>query len=143
MAELSVTGRRNVVFAVTAMGAFMASLDLSIVNVAFPALARSFPHSSRATLAWVITAYAIVYASLLVTSGRTADQLGRRRVFFAGLGVFSVGSALCGLAPTAELLIGGRVAQGVGAALLLPASLGLLLEVFSEQARSQAVALWA
>ncbi len=143
MGKLSATGRRNVVFAVTAMGAFMASLDLSIVNVAFPALAHSFPHSSRATLAWVITAYAIVYASLLVTSGRTADQLGRRRVFFAGLGVFSIGSALCGLAPTAELLIAGRVAQGVGAALLLPASLGLLLEVFSEQARSQAVALWA
>ena len=143
MASLTGTGRRNVVFTVTALGAFMASLDLSIVNVAFPALARSFSHSSRATLAWVITAYAIVYASLLVTSGRTADRLGRRRVFFAGLGVFSLGSALCGLAPTAELLIAGRVAQGVGAALLLPASLALLLEVFSEQDRSQAVALWA
>lgn len=143
MPQLVGVARRNLVFTVTALGAFMASLDLSIVNVAFPALTRSFSHSSRATLAWVITAYAIVYASLLVTSGRTADRLGRRRVFFAGLGVFSVGSALCGLAPTAELLIAGRVAQGVGAALLLPASLGLLLEVFSEQARSQAVALWA
>ncbi|HEX4862977.1 MAG TPA: DHA2 family efflux MFS transporter permease subunit [Acidimicrobiales bacterium] len=143
MPQLAGVARRNVVFTVTALGAFMASLDLSIVNVAFPALTRSFSHSSRATLAWVITAYAIAYASLLVTSGRTADRLGRRRVFFSGLAVFSVGSALCGMAPTAELLIAGRVAQGVGAALLLPASLGLLLEVFSEQARSQAVALWA
>ena len=133
---------RRAVFAVTALGAFMASLDLSIVNVAFPALARSFPTDSRSVLAWVITAYAIVYASLLVTAGRTADRLGRRKVFFVGLGVFSAGSALCGLAPTLPLLIAGRVAQGSGAALLLPASLGLLLEVFPGESRSQAVALW-
>ena len=139
----SATTRRNLVFAVTAMGAFMASLDLSIVNVAFPALARSFRSASRPELAWVITAYAIVYAALLVTAGRTADRLGRRKVFFIGLGVFTVGSALCGLAPSLALLIAGRTAQGVGAALLLPASLGLLLEVYSAQARSQAVALWS
>ena len=130
-------------FAVTAMGAFMASLDLSIVNVAFPALARSFRSASRADLAWVITAYAIVYAALLVTAGRTADRLGRRRVFFLGLAVFTVGSGLCGLSPSLPLLVAGRTAQGVGAALLLPASLGLLLEVFSVEARSQAVALWS
>jgi EmrB/QacA subfamily drug resistance transporter len=136
------TRRRNAVFAVTALGAFMGSLDLSIVNVAFPALARSCPTASRASLAWVITAYAIVYASLLVTAGRTADRLGRRRVFFAGLGIFTVVSALCGLAPSLALLVAGRVAQGAGAALLLPASLGLLLEVFPLSARSQAVALW-
>ena len=142
MKELSVS-RRNLVFAVTAMGAFMASLDLSIVNVAFPALERSFRSASRADLAWVITAYAIVYAALLVTAGRTADRLGRRRVFFIGLGVFTVGSALCGVAPSLPLLVAGRVGQGVGAALLLPASLGLLLEVFSQEQRSQAVALWA
>jgi EmrB/QacA subfamily drug resistance transporter len=135
--------RRRAVFAVTALGAFMASLDLSIVNVAFPALARSFASASRGELAWVITAYAIVFAALLVTAGRTADRLGRRRVFFAGLLVFSAGSGLCGLAPSLPLLVAGRAAQGVGAALLLPASLGLLLEVFSQKARSQAVALWA
>lgn len=142
-AGTTVRRRRNLVFAVTAMGAFMASLDLSIVNVAFPALARSFRSASRADLAWVITAYAIVYAALLVTAGRTADRLGRRRVFFIGLGVFTVGSALCGMAPSLPLLIAGRAAQGVGAALLLPASLGLLLEVFSAESRSQAVALWS
>ena len=130
-------------FAITALGAFMASLDLSIVNVAFPALAHSFRSASRADLAWVITAYAIVYAAFLVTAGRTADRLGRRKVFFLGLGVFTVGSGLCGLAPSLSLLIAGRTAQGLGAALLLPASLGLLLEVFSAEARSQAVALWS
>lgn len=135
-------GQRRAVFTVTALGAFMASLDLSIVNVAFPALARSFPHDSQASLAWVLTAYAIVFAALLVTAGRTADRLGRRRLFFTGLAVFTVGSALCGAAPSVALLVAGRVAQGAGAALLLPASLGLLLEVYPGPARSQAVALW-
>jgi EmrB/QacA subfamily drug resistance transporter len=139
----AVPARRTAVFAVTAIAAFMASLDLSIVNVAFPALERSFPHAPQAELAWVITAYAIVFASLLVTAGRTADRLGRRRLFFIGLAVFTAGSALCGLAPNLLALICGRVAQGTGAALLLPASLGLLLEAFSQEARAQAVALWA
>jgi EmrB/QacA subfamily drug resistance transporter len=134
--------RRRIVFLVTALGAFMASLDLSIVNVAFPALERSFPNDPRATLAWVITSYGIVFGSLLVIAGRTADRLGSRRVFFAGLTVFTVGSALCGLAPSVELLVAGRVIQGCGAAALLPASLSLLLAAFPVERRSQVVALW-
>jgi EmrB/QacA subfamily drug resistance transporter len=134
--------RRRLVFIVTALGAFMASLDLSIVNVAFPALERSFPHDSRASLAWVITGYSIVFASLLVTAGRTADRLGRRRVFFIGLVVFTLGSALCGLAPSVDLLVAGRFIQGSGAAAMLPASLGLLLGAFPAGRRSQVVALW-
>src|SRR6202050_1816750 len=89
--------RRRRVFVVTALGAFMASLDLSIVNVAFPALERSFPHDSRASLAWVITGDSTVFPSLLVAAGRSADRLGRRRLFFIGLGIFPLGSALCGL----------------------------------------------
>jgi EmrB/QacA subfamily drug resistance transporter len=131
-----------VVFLVTALGAFMASLDLSIVNVAFPALQRSFPHDSRAALAWIITGYSIVFGSLLVTAGRSADRLGRRRVFFAGLAVFSLGSALCGLAPSVSLLVAGRLIQGCGAAAMLPASLGLLLGAFPSERRSQVVAMW-
>jgi MFS family permease len=134
--------RPLVVFVVTALGAFMASLDLSIVNVAFPALQHSFPRDSRATLAWVITAYTIMFASLLVTAGRTADRLGRRRVFFTGLGVFTLGSALCALAPSVPLLIAGRVVQGVGAAAMVPSSVGLLLGAFPAERRSQIVALW-
>lgn len=133
---------RSVVFVVTALGAFMASLDLSIVNVAFPALQRSFPHDSRAALAWIITGYSIVFGSLLVTAGRSADRLGRRRVFFAGLLVFTLGSALCGAAPSVDLLVAGRVIQGAGAAALLPASLGLLLGGFPSERRSQVVAVW-
>lgn len=135
--------RRGAVFFVTALGAFMASLDLSIVNVAFPALEHSFPHDSRAALAWVITGYAIVFASLLVTGGRTADRIGKRKVFFIGLGVFTLGSALCGVAPTVPVLIVGRLVQGAGAAALLPSSLGLLLAAFGSERRSQIVALWA
>jgi EmrB/QacA subfamily drug resistance transporter len=142
MTEPTLEGRRRVVFGVTALGAFMASLDLSIVNVAFPALQRSFPYDSRATLAWVITAYTIVFASLLVTAGRTADRLGRRRIFFGGLGVFTLGSAMCALAPTVALLIAGRVVQGVGAAAMVPSSVGLLLAAFPTERRSQIVALW-
>ncbi len=120
----------------------MASLDLSIVNVAFPALEHSFPHDSRATLAWVVTGYGIVFGSMLVTAGRTADRIGSRRVFFAGLGIFCLGSALCALAPSVPLLVMGRLLQGVGAAALLPSSLGLLLGAFPRERRSQVVALW-
>ena len=141
-AEAAAVRRRTFVFFVTALGAFMASLDLSIVNVAFPALERAFPHDSRASLAWVITGYSIVFASLLVTAGRSADRLGRRRLFFIGLGVFTFGSALCGIAPSVDLLIAGRFIQGSGAAAMLPASLGLLLGAFPSERRSQIVALW-
>jgi EmrB/QacA subfamily drug resistance transporter len=137
-----VKARSSAIFVVTALGAFMASLDLSIVNVAFPALERSFPHDSRAALAWVITGYSIVFGSLLVTAGRSADRIGRKRVFFAGLAVFSLGSALCGLAPSVGLLVAGRLIQGCGAAAMLPASLGLLLGAFPTERRSQVVAMW-
>jgi EmrB/QacA subfamily drug resistance transporter len=131
------------VFLVTALGAFMASLDLSIVNVAFPALERSFPTDSRATLAWVITGYSIVFGSLLVVAGRTADRIGSRRVFFTGLGIFCAGSLLCGIAPSVDLLIAGRLVQGAGAAALVPSSLALLLAAYPLSRRSQMVALWA
>jgi EmrB/QacA subfamily drug resistance transporter len=141
-ADLITVRRRRTIFFVTALGAFMGSLDLSIVNVAFPALERAFSHDSRATLSWVLTGYAIVFGSLLVVAGRTADRLGSRRVFFFGLAVFCLGSFLCGVAPTVETLIIGRVVQGVGAAAMLPASLGLLLGAYSKERRSQVVSLW-
>jgi EmrB/QacA subfamily drug resistance transporter len=110
--------------------------------VAFPALEHAFSHDSRATLSWVLTGYAIVFGSLLVVAGRTADRLGSRRVFFFGLGVFCLGSLLCGIAPSVETLILGRIVQGTGAAAMLPASLGLLLGAYTKERRSQVVALW-
>lgn len=130
------------VFVVTALGAFMASLDLSIVNVAFPALERTFAHDSRASLAWVVTGYTIVFGALLVVAGRTADRIGSRRVFFSGLAVFTAGSTLCAIAPSVAVLVAGRLVQGAGAAAVLPASLSLLLSAFPLERRSQVVTLW-
>ena len=134
--------RSSVVFAVTALGAFMAALDLSIVNVAFPDLEASYPNASQASLAWVITAYVIVFGALLVTGGRTGDRVGRRRTFMSGLGVFVVGSFLCGIAPSVPVLIASRVLQGAGAAFLVPASVALLIGAYPPERRTQMVALW-
>jgi len=142
-AETSRVGSRpSVVFTVTALGAFMAALDLSIVNVAFPDLEASYPHASQASLAWVITAYSIVFGALLVTGGRTGDRIGRRRTFTLGLGVFVTGSFLCGIAPNVAALVASRVLQGAGAALLVPASVALLIGSYPPERRTQMVALW-
>ena len=135
--------RTTAIFVVTALGAFMASLDLSIVNIAFPSLQRSFPLDSLGTISWVITGYAITFGALLVVAGRAADRLGARRVFFLGLGVFCAASALCGVAPSLLLLIAGRAVQGLGAAAMLPASLGLLLASVPLAKRTVTVAKWA
>jgi len=99
-------------------------------RIAFPAITAAFPSATRAALSWVLNAYAIVFAALLITAGRLADQLGRRRVFLAGLGIFAATSAACGLAPTLPILVAGRALQAVGAALLVPTSLALLLAEF-------------
>ena len=130
------------VFAVTVSAAFIVALDLSIVNVAFPSIRESFPDVSTAALSWVLAAYSVVFGALLLGAGRIADRSGRRRIFLLGLAVFSLGSLLCGIAPSAWLLIGGRALQAVGAALLMPASLALLLTATAPAARPQAVAMW-
>src|SRR3984893_16942106 len=130
------------VFAVTALGSFMAASDLSIVNVAFPNLEASYPDASQATLAWVITAYSIVFGALLVTGGRTGDRFGRRRIFMTGTGIFLAGSFLCGVAPNVPMLVASRAAQGVGAAFLVPASVALFIGAYPAERRTQMVALW-
>ncbi|HEX6023770.1 MAG TPA: DHA2 family efflux MFS transporter permease subunit [Solirubrobacter sp.] len=135
--------RRWQVLLVTAVAVFMAFLDVTIVNVAFPSIGEAFPDASLASLSWVLNAYNIVFAALLVPAGRLADLLGRRRLFFWGLGTFMVASALCGLAPSVEVLVAARVLQAAGAAVLVPTSLGLLLPEFPVERRATAVALWA
>src|SRR5688500_6009167 len=130
------------VFLVAVAGAFVVALDLSIVNVAFPSIEGSFPEASKATLSWVLSAYSVVFGALLLGAGRIADRSGRRRWFLRGLVVFTIGSLVCGLAPSAGLLIGGRVVQAVGAALLMPASLALLLDATPASLRAPAVAMW-
>src|SRR3954454_8220859 len=134
--------RRWKVLLVTGVAVFMAFLDVTIVNVAFPSIKGAFPATSLAGLSWVLNAYNIVFAALLVPAGRLADLLGRRRIFFVGMGLFLAASALCGLAPSAEALIGARVLQAAGAALLVPTSLGLLLPEFPPERRATATALW-
>src|SRR3954469_6145183 len=134
--------RRWKVLLVTGVAVFMAFLDVTIVNIAFPSIQEAFPDASPASLSWVLNAYNIVFAALLVPAGRLADLVGRRRIFFVGMGLFVAASALCGLAPSAEVLIGARALQAVGAALLVPTSLGLLLPEFPPERRATATALW-
>lgn len=130
------------VLAVTALGAFVAFLDVTIVNIAFPAITAEFSAASLAGLSWVITAYNIVFAALLIPAGRLADQFGRRRVFLSGLVLFALASAACALAPNVEVLVGARVVQAVAAALLAPSSLALLLPAFPPERRGTVVGIW-
>ena len=126
----------------TSLAVFMVCLDITIVNVAFPSIEHTFGTTSRATLSWVLSAYNITYAALLLTAGRLADLYGHRRAFFAGLGVFTGASVLCALAPSAPILIAARVLQAVGGALLGPSTLALLLAEFPVERRSMAVGVW-
>jgi EmrB/QacA subfamily drug resistance transporter len=131
------------VLVIVSVATFVASLDLFIVNIAFPSIQRDFSGTSDATLSWVLSGYAIVTAALLVPAGRVADLLGRKRLFIAGLGIFVVASALCAAAPGAGWLIAARVVQAAGGAILMPASLALLLAEFPPQERPLAVAVWS
>src|SRR4051794_13033091 len=135
--------RRGRVAAIVSVGVFVASLDLFIVNIAFPDLQRDFGGTRLATLSWVLNAYAIVFAALLVPAGRWADRLGRKRAFLGGLALFTLASAACAAAPTVGVLVAARAVQAAGAALLMPASLGLLLPEFPAEKRGVALGLWA
>lgn len=135
--------RRWKVTAVVLVGVFMASLDLFIVNIAFPAIERRFHGSDLSSLSWVLNAYTIAFAALLVPAGRWSDRLGRRRGFLGGLAVFVAASAACAFAPSVGALIAARAVQATGAALMLPSSLGLLLPEFPPSRRAGAIGLWA
>ena len=131
------------VVGVLALAVFMSSLDLFIVNLAFPYISRQYPGTSLSSLSWVLNAYTIVFAAVLVPAGRWADRIGRRRVFVAGLIGFSVGSVLCGLAPGVNLLIAARVVQAAGAGAMVPASLSLLLAAVPAASRAKALGTWS
>jgi EmrB/QacA subfamily drug resistance transporter len=131
------------VLLVVSVAVFMASLDLFIVNIAFPEIAADFGDARVAELSWVLNAYAIVFAALLVAAGRLSDRLGRRRGFLGGLALFLAGSALSGLAPSLEALVAARVLQATGAAFLVPTSLALLLPEFDAKQRATAIGIWA
>ncbi len=135
--------RRWKVLGITSVGLFMASLDVFIVNIAFPDLARSFEGASLSSLSWVLNAYAIVFAALLVPAGRIADRIGRKRVFVSGLLLFSFASALCAAAPSVETLVAARVLQAAGGAMMIPTSLGLILPAFPTEQRALAIGVWS
>jgi EmrB/QacA subfamily drug resistance transporter len=136
-------GREWKVLIVVSLAVFMSSLDLFIVNIALPAIRHGFPGSSVSSLSWVLNAYSIVFAALLVPAGALADRFGRRRAFIGGLLVFALGSLLCGVAPSAQTLVAARVLQALGAAFLIPTSLALLLPEFAPSRRPTAIGIWA
>jgi EmrB/QacA subfamily drug resistance transporter len=134
--------QRLVVLAVCSMSLLVVGLDTTIVNVALPAIHRSFP-SQLSGLQWTIDAYTLVIASLLMLSGSTADRVGRRRTFQTGLAVFVLGSLLCALAPSLELLIAARVLQAIGGSMLNPVSISIVRNVFEDpRERAQAIGVW-
>jgi EmrB/QacA subfamily drug resistance transporter len=128
--------------AIACAGAFVAFLDTTIVNIAFPDISASFAGSGRDALSWVLDGYFVVIAALLVPAGGLADRFGHKRIFLLGVTGFTTASLLCAIAPTLSLLIAFRVLQGVGAALIAPASLAIVLDSFPVEKRSTGVGIW-
>ncbi len=129
-------------FALLAVAYFMTIIDLTIVNVSLPTIAHDL-HFTQTNLQWVATAYALTFGGLLLLGGRAADLLGRRRVLMVGLGLFTAASLACGLATSAGFLIATRAIQGVGAAIMLPAALSIVMNMFQGGAeRNKALGIW-
>ena len=141
-AEAAADRRRRLwILALGSFGVFVVFLDTTIVNIAFETISHSF-HTTTGHLAWVLNAYSLVFAAMLIPAGRVADRYGRKRVFMIGLVGFALMSALCGLAPGAGVLIAARALQAVFAALVVPTSLALILPEFPAARRAVAVGTW-
>jgi EmrB/QacA subfamily drug resistance transporter len=136
------TARGRWVVAATVLGSGMAALDATVVGVALPAIGRNF-HAGVTSLQWVVDAYTLTLAGLLLLGGTLGDSYGRRKMFVIGVVWFAVASLLCGLAPTAGALIAARALQGVGGALLTPGSLAILQASFAQDDRSAAIGAWS
>ena len=121
---------------------FMIMLDNTVVNVALPAIQADLGISTS-ELEWTVAVYALTFASLLLTGGKLGDLLGRRLIFTIGLAVFTLSSLFCGLASSAPELIAARAVQGVGAALMMPATLSIISATFSVRERGTAIGIWA
>ncbi|MDL9937671.1 DHA2 family efflux MFS transporter permease subunit [Gordonia sp. ABSL1-1] len=136
-------GRPGLTLLILSLAAFMASLDVFIVNVAFDDIGRDFGDAGLSQLSWVLSAYAIVYAALLVPAGRIVDRYGRKGGFLLGLALFTIASAACAGAQGIWWLVAFRVLQAIGAAILTPASLGLVVSTMPLELRARSVRIWA
>lgn len=136
------SGRGRWVLAATVLGSGIAMLDSTVVGIALPSIGRDF-HGGVGTLQWVVTGYALTLAAFLLLGGSLGDRYGRKRVFSVGVVWFAAASACCGLAPGAGLLVAARVVQGVGGALLAPASLAILQASFRADDRARAIGAWS
>lgn len=134
--------RKWLTLAAVSLGLFMIMLDNTVVNVALPAIQRDL-EASLSQLQWIVTGYALAFAAFMLIGGKVADAYGRRRIFVLGIVVFTVASLVCGLAPSSSALIAARVVQGVGAALMSPATLSIIAATFPPAERGAAVGIWA
>ncbi|WP_429456105.1 DHA2 family efflux MFS transporter permease subunit [Paraburkholderia sp. JPY465] len=134
--------RKRLALAATIAGSSMAFIDGSVVNVALPSI-QSELGASVAAMQWVVNAYLLFLGSLVLVGGSMGDKLGRRTVFIAGVGLFTLASAACGFAPNASALVAARAVQGIGASLLVPSSLAIIGAVFDDAARGRAIGTWA
>ena len=125
-----------------AFGLFMIMLDNTVVNVSLPSIQRDL-HIGISELEWVVNAYALTFGVLLLTGGKLADLLGRRRIFVIGLVIFTASSFFCGIANSAGMLIAARTVQGIGAALMNPATLSIITATFPPRQRGTAIGIWA
>ena len=139
--HVSSAGGRWVLLA-SILGSGLAGIDATVVNVALPAIGRDF-HTDFAALQWTVSAYSLTLASLILLGGSLGDRYGRRRVFCIGVAWFAIASLLCGLAPTASLLIAARALQGIGGALLTPGSLAMIQASFAPEDRGRAIGAWS
>src|ERR671937_1860547 len=140
--SLPSTSGRWAALALIVAAQFMVVLDLAIVNVALATI-KSDLHFSQANLQWVITAYAIAFGGFLLLGGRAADLLGRRRVFIAGVTLFTLASLVCGLSQSEGMLIAARAVQGLGGAIISPAALSIVMTSFEEgPERNKALGVW-
>lgn len=135
--------RRVLSLVVFCAGTFLAATDTTLVNIAFPDVLRSFPHSSLAGLSWVFNGYTITFTAALLPAGALADRFGYRRVYLVGLAIFVASSALCAVAPSAGVLIAARVLQGAGGGTITPLTLALILPQFPRERRGTAIGLWS
>jgi EmrB/QacA subfamily drug resistance transporter len=142
MSQAAPDPRRWQALALVCVAFFMTILDVSIVNVALPSIGDALKFSEQ-SLQWVVTAYAITFGGFLLLGGRSADYLGRRRVFMVGLALFTLASLVCGLAQSEGMLIAARAVQGLGAAIISPATLSIITTTFREGAeRNKALGIW-